>query len=57
MKTSERIFPHSTMETHTVKMIEFGLLNQIGKLIEALCATFNLFYLILGNLKVTQDQS
>lgn len=27
MKTSERIFPHSTMETHTVKMIEFGLLN------------------------------
>jgi hypothetical protein len=27
MKTSERIFPHSTMESHTVKMIEFGLLN------------------------------
>lgn len=38
-------------------ILEFGLLNQIGKLIEALCATFNLFYLVLGNLKITQDQS
>lgn len=38
-------------------ILEFGFLNQISKLIEAFCATFNLFYLVLRNLEITQNQS